>query len=58
MSLCVMIIARIRQLGIERVLYGSDGAVAENSPQTAFRRLPLTPDEFRIIESNVAPYMR
>ena len=53
--------ARIRQLGVERVLYGSDGAVGENSPQNAlkaFRQLPLTPDEFRTIESNVAPYMR
>jgi predicted TIM-barrel fold metal-dependent hydrolase len=56
-----VIVARIRQLGIERVLYGSDGAVGENSPQralAAFRQLPLTPDEFRVIESNVAPYMR
>jgi len=53
--------ARIRQLGLERVLYGSDGAVGENSPQKAlagFRQLPLTPDEFRTIDSNVAPYMR
>jgi predicted TIM-barrel fold metal-dependent hydrolase len=56
-----VIVARIRQLGVERVLYGSDGAVGENSPQkalAAFRQLPLTPDEFRTIESNVAPYMR
>jgi predicted TIM-barrel fold metal-dependent hydrolase len=56
-----VIVTRIRQLGVERVLYGSDGAVGENSPQkalAAFRQLPLTPDEFRIIESNVAPYMR
>ena len=56
-----VIVVRIRQLGVERVLYGSDGAVGENSPQkalAAFRQLPLTPDEFRRIESNVAPYMR
>jgi predicted TIM-barrel fold metal-dependent hydrolase len=56
-----MIVTRIRQLGVERVLYGSDGAVGENSPQkalAAFRQLPLTPDEFRTIENNVAPYMR
>ena len=56
-----VIVARVRQLGVERVLYGSDGAVGENSPRTAlavFRQLPLTPEEFRTIESNVAPYMR
>ena len=56
-----VIAARIRQLGVERILYGSDGAVGENSPQkalAAFRQLPLTADEFRTIESNVAPYMR
>lgn len=55
------IVVRIRQLGVERVLYGSDGAVGENAPEkalAAFRQLPLTPDEFRTIESNVAPYMR
>jgi predicted TIM-barrel fold metal-dependent hydrolase len=56
-----VIVARMRELGVERVLYGSDGAVGGISPETAlaaFRQLPLTPDEFRIIESNVAPYMR
>jgi len=56
-----VIVARIRQLGLERALYGSDGAVGENSPQkalSAFRQLPLTPSEFRTIESSVAPYMR
>jgi predicted TIM-barrel fold metal-dependent hydrolase len=56
-----VIVARIRQLGVERVLYGSDGAVGENSPQNAlaaFRQLPLDSGEFRSIESNVAPYLR
>jgi uncharacterized protein len=56
-----VIVARIRQLGVERILYGSDGAVGENSPEkalAAFRQLPLTADEFRTIESNIAPYMR
>ena len=54
--------ARIRQLGVERVLYGSDAAA---SPLTypkagwaAFRRLPLTDAEFGVIARNVAPYMR
>jgi predicted TIM-barrel fold metal-dependent hydrolase len=56
-----VIVARMRQLGLERVFYGSDGAVGENSPDkalAAFRQLPLTPEEFRIIESNIAPYLR
>jgi predicted TIM-barrel fold metal-dependent hydrolase len=53
---------RIRQIGVERVLYGSDAAA---SPLTypkagwaAFQRLPLTSAEFRTIANNVAPYMR
>ena len=56
------IAARIRQVGVGRVVYGSDAAA---SPQTypkagwaAFLGLPLTPAEFRIIANNVAPYMR
>jgi predicted TIM-barrel fold metal-dependent hydrolase len=56
------IAARIRQIGVGRVLYGSDAAA---SPQTqpkigwaAFQGLPLTAAEFRIIATNVAPYMR
>lgn len=56
------IAARIRQIGVERVLYGSDAAASpEAYPQagwTAFRRLPLSEDEFRVIAGNVAPYMR
>lgn len=54
--------ARIRQIGVERVLYGSDAAA---SPATypkagwaAFRQLPLTEAEFGVIAGNVAPYMR
>ena len=56
-----VIAARIRQLGVSRVLYGSDGTAAENTPArawAAFRQLPLTDDEFRTIASNVAPYLR
>ena len=56
------ITARIRQLGVERVLYGSDAAVNPLAyPQAgweAFQRLPLTEAEFRVIANNVAPYMR
>ena len=55
------IATRIRELGVQRVLYGSDGAVGENTPQralAAFRQLPLSAAEFESIERNVAPYMR
>jgi predicted TIM-barrel fold metal-dependent hydrolase len=57
-----LIATRIRQLGIARVLFGSDAAVGPNlAPREAwaeFLKLPLTPEEFRTIASNVAPYMR
>lgn len=56
------ITARIRQLGVERVLYGSDAAANPLAyPQAgweAFQRLPLTEAEFSVIANNVAPYMR
>lgn len=56
------IIARIRQLGVERVLYGSDAALNPlaypKAGWEAFQRLPLTEAEFRVIANNVAPYMR
>jgi uncharacterized protein len=56
-----LIAMRIRQLGVGRVLYGSDGAVPGNTPReawTRFRQLPLSESEFRAIENNIAPYMR
>jgi hypothetical protein len=44
------------------VLYGSDAATGDNlRPRegwAAFRRLPLTNEEFRTIATNVAPYLR
>ena len=52
---------RIRELGVARVLYGSDGATGGHTPERAlgaFRQLPLTDAEFRVIESNVPEYMR
>lgn len=56
-----LIAARIRQIGVERVLYGSDGALPPAyTPKTAweaFRRLPLSDAEFKIIANNRAPYM-
>jgi predicted TIM-barrel fold metal-dependent hydrolase len=58
----VRVAQRIRELGVSRVLYGSDGAAGENlrprEAWAAFRRLPLSDEEFRQIEANVASYMR
>jgi len=62
LSLRRQIAARIRQIGVERVLYGSDAAASPASyPKAgwaAFQRLPLSEAEFRLVASNVAPYMR
>jgi predicted TIM-barrel fold metal-dependent hydrolase len=55
------IASRIRQLGVERVLFGSDTFGTNDSIRKAwqhFAALPLTADEFRTIADNVAPYMR
>jgi predicted TIM-barrel fold metal-dependent hydrolase len=56
-----LIATRVRQLGLGRVLYGSDGTVSGNTPReywTRFRQLPLSDAEFRTIEGNIAPYMK
>lgn len=55
-----LIAARARQIGLKRVLYGSDGSVPGNTPRehwTRFRELPFSKKEFRAIEANVAPYL-
>jgi len=52
---------RIRQLGVERVLWGADGAAGGTTPTAAwkaFTETPLTPREIETIRSNVAPYLR
>ena len=54
---------RIRQIGLDRILYGSDAAF-DNHPDprdswAAFRNgIPLTAAEFEAIARNVAPYLR
>lgn len=52
---------RIRQAGVGRILWGSDGAFGGGmTPQqalTAYRELPLSATEFEAIDKNVAPYM-
>ncbi len=62
-SVAALVAQRIRQVGIQRVLFGADTPVL-NRPRslqawaTIKRRLPLTDDELRTIAGNVAPYMR
>jgi predicted TIM-barrel fold metal-dependent hydrolase len=56
-----LVVKRIRQVGVNRILYGSDAAVGDNAPRAgwaSFRRLPLTRRELDTIASNVAPYLR
>jgi predicted TIM-barrel fold metal-dependent hydrolase len=57
-----IIATRIRQLGVDRILYGSDGAAGPGrSPKEAwqsFTELPLSDAEIRAVAANVAPYMR
>jgi len=53
----------IRQIGVGRILYGSDGPFFENEPpaeawDTFRRELPFTDDEFKTIANDVAPYLR
>ena len=51
----------IRVIGVSRVLYGSDAPIKGNYPADALQqwhRLPLTPPEFRTIETNVAPFLQ
>jgi predicted TIM-barrel fold metal-dependent hydrolase len=56
-----LVVQRIRQIGTNRLLYGSDAATADNLPKDALKRwhsLPLTQQEFGEIENNAAPYLR
>ena len=54
------IASRIRRLGVQRVLFGSDatgGALTPRITWEAFRKLPLTEAEFQTIAANVPPYL-
>lgn len=58
-----LIARRLRQFGLQHVLFGSDRSpgFGNETPKDAwetFRKLPLTQKEFNIIAKNVAPYMR
>ena len=56
----VRIATRIRQLGVQRMLYGSDAASGTPPREgwAEFKKVPLTPAEFQTIASNVAPYFQ
>jgi predicted TIM-barrel fold metal-dependent hydrolase len=51
---------RIRQVGLDRVLYGTDSAppTARQSWRNFRTTVPLTEEEIRTIAGNVAPYLR
>ena len=54
---------RMRQIGMDRMLYGSDGPEYNGVPPrqhwTEFKaRMPLTEAELRTIATNIAPYLR
>jgi predicted TIM-barrel fold metal-dependent hydrolase len=57
-----LIARRLRQIGLERILFGSDTVLPNRPPPllawAMVRRLPLTDEELRIIANNVAPYLR
>jgi predicted TIM-barrel fold metal-dependent hydrolase len=52
---------RIREIGVSRIFYGSDAPIEGNFPADALARwhkLPLTAEEFRSIEANLAPFLQ
>ncbi len=63
-ELSALLVKRIRQIGVKRILYGSDAAVGSNpnllprEAWAAFSRLELTKKEIKTIAKNVAPYLR
>ena len=55
-------VSRMRQIGLDRFLWGSDMTSAENPARLQWRVYrgfsPLTDEELRTLASNVAPYLR
>ncbi len=55
-------VKRIRQVGLSRILFGSDAATPTNmrprEAWAAFAAMPLTEAELKTIAANVAPYLR
>lgn len=56
-----LIATRIRQLGVHRILWGLDssygGGLTPRETVRAYQALPLTPQEFQIIDRNTPPYL-
>ena len=54
--------AMMRQVGADRIVFGSDATWSSGTPGEAWsalrKLLPLTDDEFRSMASNVPPYMQ
>ncbi len=63
-EISALLVKRIRQIGVKRILFGSDAAVGSNpnllprEAWEAFSRLELTEKELKTISANVAPYLR
>jgi hypothetical protein len=59
-----LLVKRIRQIGVKRIVYGSDAAVGSNpnllprESWEAFRQLKLSKKEIKTIAGNVATYFR
>jgi predicted TIM-barrel fold metal-dependent hydrolase len=56
-----LLVTRIHQIGTNRLLYGSDGATPDTLPKNRLKlwhSLPLSQEEFKEIDNNVAPYIR
>jgi predicted TIM-barrel fold metal-dependent hydrolase len=54
------IATRIREIGVQRILYGTDGLGLNSARDgwASFVNLPLSADELRTIANNLPPYMR
>jgi hypothetical protein len=53
-----LVATRIRQVRVDRILYGSDAGTKPKDGWEVFRKLPLSEAEFLTIANNVPPYMR
>jgi uncharacterized protein len=56
-----LIASRIEQVGVKRVLYGTDGSWAGFTPAkglSAFKQLPLSKKDIHTVLTNVPPYTR
>ena len=60
-ELSALLVKHIRQIGVKRILYGTDAALQGNLPRVAWAevgKLPLSKKEIETIAKNRAPYLR